>query len=169
MIFVLSSIIIIVFIVIVCFNVGGFGNEGVYGIVIVVVGMLFIFGVIFVIDVYGLVVDNVGGIVEMFSDVSDEVRDRIDKFDVFGNIIVVIGKGFVIGFVVLIVFFLMNVFVKDVLYIVGINDRALGFVLTFIDSYVFFGVIFGVMLLFFFVVFIMFFVCKVVGVIIVEV
>lgn len=38
---------------------------GFYGVGIVVVGMLSIFGIMLVIDVYGLIVDNVGGNVEM--------------------------------------------------------------------------------------------------------
>lgn len=81
-----------------------------YGVALCAFGMFGTFLICFIIDVYGLICDNVGGIVEMVG-MFDDVCEKMDVLDVVGNMMVVIGKGFVIGLVVLVFFAFIVVFV----------------------------------------------------------
>lgn len=126
----------------------GFVNGGFYGIVIVIMGMFLICVYILVMDIFGLIIDNVGGIIEMLG-VFEEVRNVIDRFDVCGNIIKVLIKGYVIGFAVFVIFLFFFVYFDEVKKILG---RLFEF-WFFVDIgkfEVFIGVFIGVMVVYFF-------------------
>jgi H(+)-translocating pyrophosphatase len=83
---------------------------GMYGIAIASLGMLGTLTIALMIDAYGPVADNAGGIAEM-TGMEPEIRRRTDVLDAAGNTTAAIGKGFAIGAAILTSLALFSAFI----------------------------------------------------------
>ncbi len=87
-------------------------TAGIYGIVLMAIGMTSGTGIILSMDGFGPIADNAGGIAEM-AELEPEIRDTIDKLDATGNSTKSLTKGFsiisgtTIGFVTIFAFLVL--------------------------------------------------------------
>lgn len=81
-----------------------------FGVALAALGMLSTLAIGLAIDAYGPVSDNAGGIAEMVG-YPPEVRKKTDDLDAAGNCTAAIGKGFAIGSAALVSFSLYGAFI----------------------------------------------------------
>jgi len=112
-----------------------FSLAGMFGIACAALGMLSILATCLAIDAYGPIADNAGGIAEM-AEMGDDIREKTDALDAAGNTTAAIGKGFAIGSAALVSLALFGAYVTRV-GLLSVN------VLT---PQVFFGLLLGAML-----------------------
>eukprot|EP01025_Chloroclados_australasicus_P037410 TRINITY_DN381_c1_g1_i2.p1 TRINITY_DN381_c1_g1~~TRINITY_DN381_c1_g1_i2.p1 ORF type:complete len:789 (+),score=137.46 TRINITY_DN381_c1_g1_i2:109-2367(+) len=112
-----------------------FSLAGMFGIACAALGMLSILATCLAIDAYGPIADNAGGIAEM-AEMGDEIRERTDALDAAGNTTAAIGKGFAIGSAALVSLALFGAFVTRS----GLKD------INVLSPQVFFGLLLGAML-----------------------
>ncbi|CBZ56055.1 hypothetical protein NCLIV_064810 [Neospora caninum Liverpool] len=108
---------------------------GMYGIALAALGMLSTLTMGLMIDGYGPISDNAGGIAEM-AGLGPEVRSRTDALDAAGNTTAAVGKGYAIGSAALVSLALFGAFTVRA----GINT------VDVLDPWTFTGLLFGAMM-----------------------
>jgi len=111
---------------------------GMYGVACGAIGILSTLSIGLTIDAYGPICDNAGGIAEM-SHMPENVRLVTDALDAAGNTTAAIGKGFAIGSAAMVSLALFGAFVTT------ISPDELPAV-DILDPWVFFGLLVGAML-----------------------
>ncbi|MHA1358201.1 MAG: sodium-translocating pyrophosphatase [Candidatus Helarchaeota archaeon] len=143
-------------------------TAGIYGIVLMAIGMTSGTGIILSMDGFGPIADNAGGIAEM-AKLDPEIRETIDKLDATGNSTKSLTKGFsiisgtTIGFITIFAFLML---LRDALHDLGISADP---VINIGDPRVAVGGILGVITVFLFVALLMKAVGKTASVMIEEV
>lgn len=144
-------------------------TAGIYGIVLMAIGMTSGTGIILSMDGFGPISDNAGGIAEL-AEMDPEIRETIDKLDATGNSTKSLTKGFsiisgtTIGFVTIFAFLVL---LRDALLV--INPMAPDPIINIGDPRIAVGGILGVITVFMFVSLLMKAVGKTASVIIEEV
>eukprot|EP00792_Barthelona_sp_PAP020_P006918 TRINITY_DN3083_c0_g1_i2.p1 TRINITY_DN3083_c0_g1~~TRINITY_DN3083_c0_g1_i2.p1 ORF type:complete len:756 (+),score=256.67 TRINITY_DN3083_c0_g1_i2:32-2269(+) len=95
------------------------GHGGLFGTAAATMGILTVCGYVLAMDVFGPIVDNAGGIVEM-SDQDKDIRRRTDMLDACGNTTKALTKGYAIGSASLASFLLFSAFLDDAEYFSGL-------------------------------------------------
>jgi len=117
-----------------------------YGAAVAALGILSTLPTGLTIDAYGPISDNAGGIAEM-SEMGDEIRKVTDALDAAGNTTAAIGKGFAIGSAALVSLALFGAFtVRAAVVISGTKAIQAKDLVNVFDPWVFFGLIIGSML-----------------------
>jgi inorganic pyrophosphatase len=116
----------------------------VFGIALGALGILSTMSIGLTIDAYGPISDNAGGIAEM-SGMGKNVRDRTDALDAAGNTTAAIGKGYAIGSAALVGLALYGAFLTRAF---GNETAVQGVAVSVnvIDPRVFFGLVIGAMI-----------------------
>jgi len=115
---------------------------GMFGIAIAALGMLSNLALGLAIDAYGPVSDNAGGIAEMCQ-MGEQTRKRTDALDAAGNTTAAIGKGFAIGSATLVALALYGAFITRS---ANPNNNFPVTQINVTDPLVFFGLLIGAML-----------------------
>ena len=110
---------------------------GFFGCACAALGMLGTLSTGLAIDAYGPISDNAGGIAEM-AGMGEEVRERTDALDAAGNTTAAIGKGFAIGSAALVSLALFGAYITRA----GVRASEV----SIVDPTVFFGLMIGAML-----------------------
>jgi len=117
-----------------------------YGAAVAALGILSTLPTGLTIDAYGPISDNAGGIAEM-AEMGAEIRKITDSLDAAGNTTAAIGKGFAIGSAALVSLALFGAFtVRAAVGTSGTNGIQAADLMNIFDPWVFFGLLIGSML-----------------------